>query len=150
MPPTHVGPTDQFISTLRCALSTFDDSISGLLPPQRRMFKSCSSVLRESKESIAKRSKAQRCVVLRARQLLADIFQTVGKEVFFLCAITMSVSKLNTIASTVLLPQVRSWWSNQRPPRGLVQAASASCNATSIGTFICSYQPAQLTTGKND
>jgi hypothetical protein len=143
-------PTDELISRLDDALSTFDDSIVDLLPPQRRMFRSWSSVLQENEESIAKRSRAQRSVVLRTRQLLADIFQTVGKEVFFLCAITFSVSKLNLIVSKVQLRQIRSWWSKQRPPRGLVETASSFCNASSIGTSICSLQPAQVTTGKND
>jgi hypothetical protein len=139
---------DSLITELNCALATFDDSSSGLLSSQQKLFKSCCTVLRESSEKLARRSKTQRCVVVRAREVLANIYWTVSKEVFMLCAITISIARLNKLAPSIHLPAIRKWWSDQRAPQGLMDVTSALCDANAIEAAIASYQQAHRATCK--
>jgi hypothetical protein len=134
---------DPLITELDRALATFDDSSSVLPSSQQKRFKSCCTTLQESNENLAKRSKSQRSIIMRVREVLADLYCTVSKEVFVLCAITVSNARLNKLAPSVRLPRIRRWWADQSPPQGLVDTTMAMCDANDIEAVIASYRQEQ-------
>lgn len=134
---------DWFIQKLNSQLVTFDDDTCELLLCQQSAFELCCALIQESKDSLKKRSRQRRSVVIRARSFLANIFHALGREVFLLCSIAVSISKLSEIASGVLLPEIRKWWETQSCPLGVTTVATALCDANSIGTFISLFRSPQ-------
>ena len=72
----------------------------------------------------------------RVQVLLADLFSSLGTEVFLLCTLAASITDLSRVDQHGLLPRVGEWWNNVSHPAGLTAVAGESCDSTSIRSAI--------------
>ncbi|KAF7509569.1 hypothetical protein GJ744_007969 [Endocarpon pusillum] len=125
-----------FIELLESERATFDDSPFPLPKHQNDAFTLCCELLREDQVSLAKRSKQRRSTRVQARTLLSDIFLGVGPEVFLLCTLSTSISKIASVALKGLVPELRRWWKAASHPHGLTETAKELCEANSISSLV--------------
>ncbi len=125
-----------FFERLEMERATFDDEAHPLPKYQKDAFESCCKLLQEDAASLAQRSKQHRSSRLRARTLLIDVFNGLGTEVFLLCTLATTITKLSTITHSDLFPKLRAWWKTAEHPHGLTECANGLCDVNSIGAFI--------------
>lgn len=125
-----------FIEQLEAERVTFDDDTHSLPKYQKDAFESCCQLLQEDGASLAQRSKQHRSSRLRARTLLIDVFDGFGAEVFLLCTLATTITRLFTITHKDLFPMLRTWWKTAEHPHGLRECADGLCDANSIAIFI--------------
>ncbi|KFZ04063.1 hypothetical protein V501_09252, partial [Pseudogymnoascus sp. VKM F-4519 (FW-2642)] len=116
--------------------STFDDDTYPLPQHQKHSFDLYVELFQEDAISFAKRSKQRRSARLKARTLLSDVFIALGSQVFFLCALAVAISTLDTVEIKGLVPTLRQWWTTVSHPKGLVETANQVCTASSISALI--------------
>lgn len=138
MSPQPKDWSEWLISTLRREMTTFDDTTSSLLERQNKAFSLHCDLLREDEASLETRSSSTRSVRLRAREVLKNIFQVLGPEIFLLCTLSVSITKLGEIAPRTRISTLQSWWDAIEPPQGLVTIAKAKCDENAIETLILS------------
>lgn len=128
--------TDE-LKLLEDGLKAFDDNASPALSSHltavlsvRRLFEASdheppNNAKRRglSKQNLSNRSKV--------RNLLEEIFASLGQEVVFLCIISITISKLGKIKPEYFIPQLRNWWhsANLTRPRGLTTIAAELCQS---------------------
>lgn len=125
-----------FLEQVERVRSTFDDDTYPLPQHQKHSFDLYVELFQEDAISFAKRSKQRRSVRLKARTLLSDVFTSLGSEVFFLCALAVAISTLDTVEIKGLVPTLREWWAKVSHPKGLVETANKVCTASSISALI--------------
>ena len=125
-----------FLELLDCERATFDDDAYPLPKHQKDAFELCCELLKEEETSMANRSKQRRSIRYRARTLLSDVFSGVGPEVFLLCTLCTTISKLATVSLKVLIPELRRWWKTVSHPTGLTETARELCEANSISSLV--------------
>lgn len=113
-----------FIEELESERTTFDDEIHPLPKYQYKAFELCCDLLREDGTSMAQRSDQHRSSRLRVRTLFTDVFVGLGAEVFLLCTLATSITKLSTISHRDLFSQLRAWWKSASHPCGLTETAN--------------------------
>jgi hypothetical protein len=86
-----------FVEQLESIRLTFDNDTYPLPKHPKDAFKVCYELLKEDVTSLAKRSKQRRSMRLRARNLLMDVFKSIGRDTFLLCILTTYISTLATI-----------------------------------------------------
>lgn len=89
------------------------------------------------------RSKQRRSTRSRVHTLLRDVFLCVGPEVFVLCTLSTSISKLATVSLENIIPELRRWWKAVSQPRGLTETARELCEASSINSLMAPNQKRQ-------
>ena len=94
--------------------------------------------LKEEETSMAKRSKQRRSTRYRARTPLSDVFSGVELEVFLLCTLCITSSKLATVSLKILIPELRRWWKTVSHSAGLTEPARELCKANSINSLMAS------------
>ena len=124
-----------FVERLETERATFDDESHPLPKYQKDAFELCCKLLQEDEASLAQRSKQHRSSRLRARTLLIDVFEGLGAEVFLLCTLATTITKLSTITHSDLFPKLRAWWKTAEHPHGLTECANGLCDANSIGSL---------------
>lgn len=130
-----MSSTRWFVELLECERATFDDDAYPLPKHQKDAFEVCCELLKEEETSMAKRSKQRRSTRHRAHTLLCDVFSGVGPEVFLLCTLCTTISKLATVSLKSLIPELRRWWKTVSHPAGLTETARELCEANSISFF---------------
>lgn len=120
--------SETLIQRLETARSMFDDDPHPLSTYQSRAFYLCCDLLWESEASQAQRSRQHRISRKRVRNLLIDVYRDLGADVFLLCTLAASISKLATITHEGLLPKIRAWWKAAARPLGLREIASELCD----------------------
>jgi hypothetical protein len=130
--PSPQDRSDWLVGELQKTIATFDDDTSALLQGQQRAFELRCELLREDVESVRRRSKSNRSTRLRARTLLGEIFESLGAEVFLLCALGPTITKLGDYAPYIRLSTVETWWRSIPRVRGLVRVATELCEANAI------------------
>ncbi|KAI9780729.1 MAG: hypothetical protein M1816_002682 [Peltula sp. TS41687] len=123
-----------FIELLESQRATFDDEAYPLPKYQSDAFQSCYELMRE--HPFSKRSKQRRSTMMQTHTLLTDVFLSVGPEVFLLCTLSTSISKLATITLKGLVPELRRWWKTVSHPQGLSKTANELCQANSVDTLV--------------
>ena len=131
-----MSSTRWFVELLDCERATFDDDAYPLPKHQKDSFELCCELLKEEETSMAKRSKQRRSTRYRARTLLSDVFSGVGLEVFLLCTLCTTISKLATVSLKTLIPELRRWWKTVSHPAGLTETARELCKANSISSLV--------------
>ena len=107
---------------------------------QSGAFDAWCALLRESDVSLADRSRQRRSSRVRARALIISVFLKLGAEVFLLCALSTSISKLaDNPKKEDLIHDLQIWWAAVLHPQGLTRTATAVCEANSIGTLTANY-----------
>jgi hypothetical protein len=144
-----------FLKKLTREKAKLNESDNLLSDRQGRAFRLCCDLLRENAASLATRSKSRRSVRLRARSLLADVFTSLGPEVFLLSTLGTSISDLATIPTRGLIPELRGWWKAASHSKELTELAHQACDANSISSLaagICKLRLARNTNtaGKED
>jgi hypothetical protein len=129
---------DWLTSKLGQEMRTFDDATSSLLESQKRAFSLHCDLLREDEARLGKRSSSSRSVRLRARNVLKNIFQVLGPEVFLLCTLAVPFSKLGDNAPRTRVATLQDWWNGIQPPQGLVTIAKEECDENAIETLLSS------------
>jgi len=99
---------DWLIKKLGKELATFDNDMSSLLLNQDHAFILYYDLLGEDTEKLARQSSSRRSVRLQARELLTDVFRSLGPKVFLLFTLAVSISKLSKIAPQTCLPKIQS------------------------------------------
>ena len=97
---------NQLIKKLGKKLAIFNNDISLLLLNQDSAFKLYYNLLGEDIERLAKRLLLCRSVRLQARELLIDVFRSLGPKVFLLFTLVVSILKLSEIAPQIRLPKI--------------------------------------------
>jgi len=135
------SPIEGLIPRLDLERRKFDENAQVLVESQVDAFNKCRDLLKESAASLAKRPKQTRSRRLRARTNLANIFSKIGPDVFLLCALGQSISKLGDKLPNDfdLVTQLQSWWASVSHPRGLTGAANGICETNSISTLVAQY-----------
>jgi len=131
-----MSSTRWFIELLECERAKFDHGAYPLPKHQKDAFDLCCDLLKEEETSLAKRSKQRRSTRSRAHTLLSDVFLGVGPEVFLLCTLCTTISKLATIPLKSLIPELRRWWKTVSRPAGLTETAKELCTANFIGSLV--------------
>ncbi|ORX94400.1 hypothetical protein BCR34DRAFT_499290 [Clohesyomyces aquaticus] len=134
MPSLSKDSSDWLIGKLQNAVKTFDDSTTSLLQGQQKAFDLCCELLRSDAQTVETKSKSTRSLRLRARQLLKDVFQSLGAEVFLLCTVGTTVTNLGENALHIRLSKIQIWWDSTSRPRGLATVAKQLCEAEAIGS----------------
>ena len=125
-----------FLELLDRERATLDEDAYPLPKHQMDAFELCCDVLTEEETSLAKRSKQRRSSRSRAYTLLGDVFLGAGPEVFLLCTLCTSISKLATVSLKGLIPELRRWWKTVPHPAGLTETARELCEANSINSLV--------------
>lgn len=115
---------ETFVEQLEIERSGFDDDAHPLPRYQYDAFCLCRDLLLESDVSQAQRSRQHRISRQRVRNLLIDVYRDLGAEVFLLCTLAASITKLATITHKDLFPKLRTWWKAAACPHGLTEIAS--------------------------
>jgi hypothetical protein len=113
-------------------LSTFE--IIPLLESQRKLFSETKDDLLDSQtEQLAQclelwlvpDSESRQASRKKARTFLAYLFndKALGADVFLLCGLGISVTKLGTVNSTEAVYEIRKWWRQVEHPLGLTETA---------------------------
>jgi hypothetical protein len=92
-----------FFHLLEEERKTFNNKNFTLLSRQVNAFRPFYELLQEEEASINKRSSARKSVRLRVRALLEDVFTTLSLEVFLLCTLSTSITKLAIVYPKGLL-----------------------------------------------
>ena len=87
---------------------TFDNDTSLLFLNQDYTFKLYCDLLGEDTERLAKQLSSRCSVRLQARELLTDVFRSLGPKVFLLFTLAVSILKLGEIAPQTHLPKIQS------------------------------------------
>lgn len=130
------------IDNLEAELAKFDDSVYSLPEYRIRAFKSCVKLLSDD-TNFAGLSKGRRKSLKHARTVLKDVFQGIGPEVFILCCMSTSISRLANTSHDSLIPDLRKWWKPIDPPQGLVGSAKELCESYSVGSLITASEEHQ-------
>lgn len=138
-PNTTPNFTDE-LKLLEDELKTFDDNASPALSSHLTAVSSVCHLFEDSVHKPVKQnnenrkserglSKQNLSIRSKVRNLLEDIFVSLGQEVFFLCIISITISKLGKIKPEYFIPQLRIWWHSANPwrPRGLTTVAAKLC-----------------------
>ena len=133
------------IATIGETLLNFDDVAYPLTNHQQNAFQGCCRLLEETESSLQRLSRTQRNTRQRARDLLVDIYRGVGTEVFLLCALSITISKLGAVPQKNLLPQLRKWWNTTSRPKGLSETSTTLCKEAGIAEVIKSGKKRQAT-----
>lgn len=123
------------IENLNAEIEKFDGSAYVLPKHQNAAFKSCCALL-SGNDQATNLSKARLRARGQARTSLRDIFLGVGPEVFLLCCISTSISRLATLSKLSLVPDLRKWWREASRPKGLVDSAKELCKTHSIPALV--------------
>jgi hypothetical protein len=118
-----------FILQLDIKRQTFEESIRPLNKKESQSFQSWLDLLQDTNKSLPKPSRSNRSRRSIARTLLKDIFLNLGPDVFLLCTLAISYTRLaeSRLRSENLTSLVRSWWSTVSHPKGLTATASDLC-----------------------
>ena len=143
------SPNEWLIARLDLERQKFDENAQLLQQNQVDAFNKCLDLLQESATSLANRPRQSRSRRLRARTNLTSIFSKIGPEVFLLCALAQSISKLGQKPpdNLDLVAQLQSWWASVSHPRGLTETANTICEANAISTLVAQYSQVKDDTG---
>ena len=95
-------------------------------------FKRWNDLILEDEASLLRRSSARRSIRRRARALLRDIYQAQGPDVFLLCTLATSATRLATVDPKGITTSVEGWWNTVVHPNSLSAAARRICGEFSI------------------
>jgi hypothetical protein len=123
---SYIKSSAWLITELTRELNTFNNNNS-LLTHQEKRFKSYKLILLEDQSSLAIRSSQDRSRRVRNRDLLVNVFRTLGKEVFVLCIISTAPTNLSVVDRCGLIPELQKWWINTSHPRALAEVAAELC-----------------------
>ena len=126
---------------------TFDENTTSLLEGQKRSFELCCTLLRED-DDLSRGGKSRRSIRQRARKFLKDIYQSIGPEVFLLCTLGPSITRLGENALRIRLSTIQTWWCTALKPQGLTTVATELCQAKTISSLVQSKD--HDTNGNND
>jgi hypothetical protein len=133
--------TAWLIELLDAERKTFDDDAYPLPKLQADRFDLCCALLKEKGDVEGERSKQRRSFRQKVRALLADIFLNVGREVFLLCCISTTISRLGTVpARHSIIADLRAFSKRTPHPTGLTKVASELCKANSISEVVISLR----------
>ncbi|KAF1361327.1 hypothetical protein EJ07DRAFT_112110 [Lizonia empirigonia] len=131
---------DRLITDLEAERATFHDDKLPLLSYQASAFNSCLDVLQEDGASLSRLTKQRRSDRLKVRTFMTDVYLGVGSEVFLLCIITTTITRMEKIPLRHAIPKLRTWWRACLHPSGLTTITKELCDAHSIGNLISSHQ----------
>jgi hypothetical protein len=129
--------TPKFIQLLEAKAKTFHENNRSLRTEEEKLFKSWLTLLEETYDTLEERSTSWRSTRVQARTLLCDIFAKIGPEVFLLCTLTTTISKLaepNLRKNCV--PALEAWWMTTTAPKRLTELASERCKKHSISNTV--------------
>lgn len=126
--------SDWLIQKLETQLSTFDENTKALLQGQKQAFNAYYELLHEDLGN-KQRSKNSNSLRRKARELLGDIFETLGLEVFFLCTLESNITGLGKNAPYIRLATIQSWWETAHQPQGLARVAKDFCGDSISSIF---------------
>lgn len=126
---------NKFIKQLDEVKELFRETKVSLSTYQKHQFEECFTLLREDELTPVKgeRREDRR---KRTRTLLADVFLVLGSEVFLLCTLAASITKLSEIRQRKLIPALQKWWNDTAHPQGLTETAAELCRDYSISTLV--------------
>ena len=124
------------IENLDAEIAKFDESAYVLPSHQLKALETCLNLITEDPDKAAQFSKPRRNAREHARTALKDIFSGVAPEVFLLCSLSTSISRLAKVAQTSLVPDLRKWWKTTSCPQGLVDSARLLCENYSIPELV--------------
>ncbi|ORY01892.1 hypothetical protein BCR34DRAFT_89943 [Clohesyomyces aquaticus] len=139
--------SDWLIGELQLNLQLFDDSTTSLLQSQKKTFDACCALLREHAEVVKNQPRSSRSTRRRARELLMDVFKSLGPEAFLLCASGPSITKLGENASHIRFSTIRNWWDSALRPQGLALVAKELCKDCGIGSLVQLPQKRRVSEG---
>ena len=113
------------LENLDAEIAKFDESAYNLPKHQIKALELCLKLI--AGEGEAEFSRQRREARQHARTALTDTFSGVAPEVFILCCMSTSVSRLAQVVRTSLVPDLRKWWKATSPPQGLVDSAKELC-----------------------
>ncbi|PVH93558.1 hypothetical protein DM02DRAFT_676772 [Periconia macrospinosa] len=122
------------IQKLETQLATFDENTKALLQGQKQAFNTYYELLHEDPGN-KQRSKNSRSLRRKARELLGDIFKTLGLEVFFLCTLEPNITRLGANAPYIRLATIQNWWDTAHQPQGLARVAKDLCGDSISSIF---------------
>jgi hypothetical protein len=126
-------------------IQTFINDNCELLSHQIDSFASYCEILREDEETSAKRQAKQRhSESQRVRNLLVDIYTSVGQEVFVLCAVAVPNKTLQSCISVELIPALQRWWAGVTRSPGLTRIAAEVCQTSSIDNLVSEIRRRKL------
>lgn len=134
--------TQNLIQQLEGKVRTFHDETRSLLSYEQELFKLCVDLLTETAKRLKALSPSWRSTRLQARTLLCNVFSNMGPEVFLLCTVTISISKLaegNHAARENRVSAIKEWWTTVTAPERLKILASQLCEAHSIRVAVTGY-----------
>jgi hypothetical protein len=105
-----------------------------LLGDQETSFQRSCDLLAEPREWLSMKQKYRR---LRAQAFLVDAFNCLSPELFFLCALALSVTDLaNAHSRTDVFSVIRQWWESVQHPSSLEGTAKTLCTENSVGRAV--------------
>ena len=125
------------IENLDAEIAKFDESAYDLPEHQIKALESCLKLVADG-DKPAGFSRQRQDERKHARTALTDIFTGVAPEVFLLCCLSTSISRLTKVVRTSLVPDLRRWWKATSPPQGLVDSAKELCQNYSIPELVIS------------
>lgn len=127
---------ESLIQQVEIEWKNFDESTRALTAKQSKAFDVWCDLLREGDVQLKKRSKERRSKRLRARALSERVFMELGPEVFLLCTLATSITKLAENPRENLVPDLRKWWATVPHPQGLTKTANEVCEVKLIAELI--------------
>jgi hypothetical protein len=131
---------DRLLRDLEAERATFHDDKLPLLSYQASAFNSCLELLQEDEASLSRLTKQRRSDRLKVRTFMSDVYLGVGSEVFLLCIITTTITRMEKIHLRHAIPKLRTWWRACLHPNGLTAITKELCDAYSIENLISSHQ----------
>jgi len=137
--PRTTKSDESIIEQFETERQNFSESACPLLPKQSDGFDAWCNLLQESATSLVKRSRQHRSRRLRARTLLGNVFSKLGPEVFLLCTLATTISKLAETRREDFVTKLQIWWTKASHPQGLTQTANKICEDNSIATLVAQF-----------
>ena len=137
--PRTRSSDESIIRKIETERQKFANGACPLLQGQSDAFDVWCNLMQESATSLRKCSRQHRSRRLRARTLLGNIFSKLGPEVFLLCALATTISKLAETPREEFVTKLQSWWTEASHPQGLTQIAKEICEANSIETLVAQF-----------
>ena len=138
--PDFQGVADK----LEIELSTFSEHSICAMSHQLQAFDIVYSTFHEDDNALQRRSKQRRSEVVRARNLLSDVYLRFGSELFTLFAFALPISSIAKLKTQRILQNLEKWWTTIHQPAGLKALSSHLCEKNGIRKAIVSCQKRQF------
>ena len=127
-----------FYESLEKKRKDFEEGSYTIVSRLKTTFSRWDVLVREDDASLQNRSSGRRSIRRRARDLIREVYEAMDPDVFLLCTLVTSISKLATVKTEGLIRDLSQWWKAKPHPYALTEASTALCKEYSVSDWFIS------------